>query len=70
MHPAIKEFWIKTGHSLVGGDSIMDIWSIYIDLGMNMFRIEVVCHGSKYRFNEEWYSEKHMLKIIQLKAFI
>ena len=71
MHPDIKSFWIKKGHTIHGGEPPMYIWSIHIDLGMNMFRIETVCHGNKYRYNEEWYSEQEMLRIIKnMRAFL
>jgi hypothetical protein len=70
MHPDIKEFWIKKGYTPIGGTSPTYIWEVYIDLGMNISLIEVVCHGNKYRFNKEWYSEEEMLKLIKLKAFI
>jgi hypothetical protein len=70
MHPDIKKFWNKKGHTLVGGHSPMYIWEIYIDLGMGVCISEIVCHGNLYRFNKEWYSEEKMLKIIKMKAFL
>lgn len=72
MHPEIKEFWEKTGHKLVGPTAI-DSWEIYIKLETwlgSAFKIETVCHGDRYRFENEWYSEEEMLKLIKLKAFI
>ena len=70
MHPKIKKFWIsKRDHDLSWSGPVMDIWSVFIGCG-NIRKIETVCHGDKYRFNGEWYSEEEMLKIIKMKAFI
>lgn len=73
MHPEIKRFWIETGHQLVGPTAI-NSWEIHIKLGEGwlgqLCKIETVCHGNRYRFENEWYSEEEMLKLIKLKAFI
>lgn len=71
MHAAIKKFWTKKrGYRLVG-PTLIDSWEIHIPVGgpFNMFRIETVCHGDKYHYNNEWYSEAEMLKIVKMKAF-
>jgi hypothetical protein len=70
MHPKIKEFWIKEGHTIHGGHAPMYIWELYIEVGPGISIIETVCHGNKYRFNKEWYSEEEMLKIVKMKAFL
>ena len=70
MHPAIKEFWIKEGHTLIGGHPPTYIWEVHIDLVMSMSLIEVVCHGNRHRYKKEWYSEEEMLRIIKQKAFL
>jgi hypothetical protein len=72
MHPDIKEFWIKAGYTPIGGHSPTYIWEINIPMGgpLNISRIEVVCHGNKHRYNNEWYSEEEMLRIIKQKAFL
>ena len=70
MHPDIKKFWEDTGHTL-HGPSLIDSWTIYVDTGgvIPIYLIETVCHGDRYRFKKEWYSEEEMLRIIKLKAF-
>lgn len=72
MHPEIKDFWIKAGHTPHGGHPPTYIWEINIHLGgpLSIYLIETVCHGNRYRYNKEWYSEEEMLKIIKLKAFL
>lgn len=68
MHPEIKKFWENSGHELVG-PSFIETWEILIGDGC-IRRIETVCHGDSYRYNEKWYSEEEMLRIIRLKAFL
>jgi hypothetical protein len=72
MHPTIKEFWIKSGHPPMGGGPPCHIWEVNIHLGgpLQLSRVEIVCHGDKYRYNNQWYSEEEMLRIIELKAFL
>jgi hypothetical protein len=75
MHPEIKKFWIEAGYILIGGQPPTYIWEIHINLGISglgidVYRMETVCHGNKYRFNKEWYSEEEALKIVKLKAFL
>lgn len=70
MHSDIKAFWSKGGNTVMGGSPPMYLWSVYIDLGMSMYRIETICHGDKYCYNKEWYSEEQMLRIIKQKAFL
>lgn len=70
MHPEIKKFWEYIGS--VYGPSSIKSWEVHIPLGgpFPLSRIEVICHGDRYRYNKNWYSEEQMLRIIRLKVFL
>lgn len=72
MHPEIKKFWEKAGHTLYHTPPPMDLWEVHIHTGgdLPIYRIETVCHGNEYRFDNHWYSESEMLRVIRLKAFL
>lgn len=70
MHPDIKAFWIAEGLTPMGGISPTFTWEVHIDLGMSIYRIEVVCHGNRHRYKNKWYSEEEMLRLIKQKAFL
>ena len=67
MNSEIKKFWEKLGH--VSGPTLINSWEIYIGDGP-IYRIETIAHGNKYRFENKWYSEEEMLRIVRLKAFL
>jgi hypothetical protein len=73
IHPEIKKFWEEAGHTVVG-PSLIDSWEIHISTDPTgvwpLYRIEIICHGDRYRYNGQWYSEEEMLRIIKLKAFL
>lgn len=70
MHPEIKKFWNDIGH-VVHGPTSMGSYEIHIpNKNFSIYKIEIVCYGDEYRFNNRWYSEEEMFKIIKLKAFL
>jgi hypothetical protein len=73
MHPEIKEFWEKEGYTFQDPSPIMDSqWASKGFKGKPSYirQIDLLAHGDKYRFNEVWYSEEEMLRIVRMKAFI
>ena len=69
MHPKIKEFWTKKRHHELVGPSFIDSWEVYIGEGL-IRKIETVAHGNRYRYENEWYTEEEMLRLIEQKAFL
>lgn len=68
MHPDIRKFYEDAGYTVLGPSKLS---SYEIHIGNEPFRlIKVICHGNKYYFNKEWYSEEKMLRIVRLKVFI
>lgn len=68
MNSLIRKFWEAAGHTIYGPNG-SGAYEVYIG-AKPIRKIETIYHGDKYHFNEKWYSEEEMLRIIKIKAFI
>lgn len=79
MHPEIKKFWESSGYKIVSYQDPRKVWeavrSYYQNNDFLVYeRFVVACHIQlntiSYRFNDQSYSEKEMLSMVKMKAFL
>lgn len=73
MHPTIKKFWEDAGWDISNEDQIgTGTVSGYKHIGgpWPISKIKTLAFGATYAFDDKWYSEEEMLRIVKLKAFL
>ena len=71
MHADIKKFWEDAGYMVTSmGPSIEDCVIAYNKNGDYHIIMSVFNKVSVYSWGHNWYTEKQMLKIVAMKAFL
>jgi uncharacterized lipoprotein len=70
IHPIIKKFWEDQGYTISNEDQTLSATVTANKMTWPLFTEETIAYGDQYRYENKWYSEKEMLKIIELTAFI
>jgi hypothetical protein len=82
MHPDIQKFWEEIGEVDLTLSAPIVYWVVQMRHDGKLFQQFVIAEEwnggpqdgpeqpTKYRYDEEWYSEEEMLRLIKIKAFL